>query len=62
MRFQNLFVNAEVYVGSRALPTLINFTRNILEVNCFPLLISSVHVVVAVAVAVALLLLLLFLD
>ncbi|CAM6058811.1 unnamed protein product [Sphagnum tenellum] len=31
VRFQNLFVNAEVYVGSRALPTLINFTRNIME-------------------------------
>ncbi len=56
MRFQNLFVNAEVYVGSRALPTLINFTRNIMEVNCCLLLISSVHVVVVA------LLLLLFLD
>ncbi len=59
MRFQNLFVNAEVYVGSRALPTLINFTRNIMEVNCCLLLISSVHVVVAVVVALPLLL---FLD
>ncbi len=60
MRFQNLFVNAEVYVGSRALPTLINFTRNIMEVNCCLLLISSVHVVVAVVVVA--LPLLLFLD
>jgi hypothetical protein len=32
VRFQNLFVNAEVYVGNRALPTLLNFTRNIVEV------------------------------
>ncbi|CAK9229936.1 unnamed protein product [Sphagnum troendelagicum] len=31
VRFQNLFVNAEVYVGNRALPTLLNFTRNIVE-------------------------------
>jgi hypothetical protein len=32
VRFQNLFINAEVYVGNRALPTLLNFTRNIVEV------------------------------
>jgi ABC-type cobalamin/Fe3+-siderophores transport system ATPase subunit len=31
VRFQNLFINAEVYVGNRALPTLLNFTRNIVE-------------------------------
>jgi len=33
VRFQNLSVNAEVYVGTRALPTILNFYRNIVEVN-----------------------------
>lgn len=31
VRFEDLFVNADVYVGSRALPSLTNFTRNIVE-------------------------------
>jgi len=31
VRFEDLSVNADVYVGSRALPSLINFTRNMLE-------------------------------
>ncbi|MCO5582935.1 hypothetical protein L7F22_036838 [Adiantum nelumboides] len=33
VRFQNLSVNADVHTGSRALPTLVNFVRDILE-NC----------------------------
>jgi len=35
VRFEDLSVNADVYVGSRALPSLINFTRNIVEVRDF---------------------------
>ncbi|KAH9560799.1 hypothetical protein CY35_06G126700 [Sphagnum magellanicum] len=31
VRFQNFSVNAEVYVGTRALPTILNFYRNIVE-------------------------------
>ncbi|XP_024525813.1 ABC transporter G family member 31 [Selaginella moellendorffii] len=31
VRFQNLRVSADAYVGSRALPTLVNFVRNITE-------------------------------
>lgn len=32
VRFENLNITAEVQTGSRALPTLLNFTRNVLEV------------------------------
>ncbi len=32
VRFQHLFVNADVYFGARALPTLFNFARNAFEV------------------------------
>jgi hypothetical protein len=32
VRFQHLFVNADVYFGARALPTLFNFARNVFEV------------------------------
>ena len=28
VRFENLIVNADVYVGGRALPTLLNYTLN----------------------------------
>lgn len=31
VRFDHLTVNAEVYVGDRALPSLINFTRDLFE-------------------------------
>ena len=33
VRYQNLNVDAECHIGSRALPTLWNVTRNILEVR-----------------------------
>jgi hypothetical protein len=33
VRFQHLFVNADVYFGARALPTLFNFARNAFEVD-----------------------------
>ena len=33
VRFEHLNVDAEAYVGSRALPTIFNFTKNILEVT-----------------------------
>lgn len=33
VRFEHLNVNAEVYVGSRALPTIFNFSVNLLEVT-----------------------------
>lgn len=33
VRFENLKVEADAYVGSRALPTFINFTSNIVEVE-----------------------------
>jgi len=33
IRFQELNVSADVYVGSRALPTLINWTANMVEVK-----------------------------
>ncbi|KAG6540833.1 hypothetical protein Mapa_017811 [Marchantia paleacea] len=33
VRFNNLSVNAEIHVGSRALPTLPNFCRNLLGVS-----------------------------
>lgn len=32
VRFENLNVTANIQIGSRALPTLINFTRNAFEV------------------------------
>ena len=32
VRFEHLKVQAEAYVGSRALPTFINFCANIIEV------------------------------
>jgi len=32
VRFEHLNVDAEAYVGSRALPTILNFTINMLEV------------------------------
>lgn len=37
VRFENLSIDADVYVGSRALPTLLNFVRNTVEVvlMCF---------------------------
>jgi hypothetical protein len=31
VRFEHLSINAEVYVGNRALPSLINFTRDLVE-------------------------------
>lgn len=31
VRFEHLSIDAEVYVGDRALPTLINFTRDLVE-------------------------------
>ncbi|KAH7841200.1 hypothetical protein Vadar_026918 [Vaccinium darrowii] len=33
VRFENLSVGAEAYVGKRALPTILNFSANILEVS-----------------------------
>lgn len=33
VRFDGLSVDAQAYVGSRGLPTLFNFTANMLEVN-----------------------------
>lgn len=33
VRFEHLNVEAEAHVGSRALPTIFNFTINMLEVN-----------------------------
>ena len=35
VRYENLNVVADVKTGSRALPTLINFTRDVLEVEYF---------------------------
>lgn len=35
VRFEHLNIGAEAYVGSRGLPTVLNFTYNILEVNLF---------------------------
>lgn len=32
VRFEHLYVEAEAYVGSRALPTIFNFSVNMLEV------------------------------
>lgn len=32
VRFENLNVEAEIYVGGRALPTILNFGANIFEV------------------------------
>lgn len=42
MRFQNLFIEGDAYVGTRALPTLLNSTLNTLEVkwNLFLSLLS----------------------
>ncbi|XWS27183.1 hypothetical protein CRYUN_Cryun26dG0093100 [Craigia yunnanensis] len=42
VRFEHLNVEAEAYVGSRALPTLFNFSVNILEgfLSCLPILPS----------------------
>ena len=34
VRFDNISVNTSVYVGSRALPSVINSYRNIMEVRC----------------------------
>jgi len=33
VRYKNLSVTADVQIGSRALPTLINYTRDVFEVN-----------------------------
>lgn len=33
VRFEHLTVEAKVYIGSRALPTLLNFSINMLQVN-----------------------------
>lgn len=33
VRYENLNVTASVQVGSRSLPTLINYTRDIVEVS-----------------------------
>lgn len=33
VRFQNLFIEGDAYVGTRALPTLLNSTLNTLEVK-----------------------------
>lgn len=38
VRFENLHITADVNIGSRALPTLVNFSRDMLEVNLFNLL------------------------
>lgn len=38
VRFEDLNVVADVQTGSRALPTLINYTRDVLEVEYFVLL------------------------
>lgn len=35
VRFENLNVMADVQTGSRALPTLINYTRDVIEVEGF---------------------------
>lgn len=35
VRFEHLTVEAKVYLGSRALPTLLNFAINMLQVNRF---------------------------
>lgn len=40
VRYEHLSIEGDVYVGSRALPTLLNATLNSLEVT-FPSLISS---------------------
>lgn len=37
VRFENLEITAKVQVGSRALPTLVNYTRDTLEVRSFSL-------------------------
>ena len=33
IRYDHLSINADVFIGSRALPTLLNFTRDIVEVS-----------------------------
>ncbi|GAU27715.1 hypothetical protein TSUD_126610 [Trifolium subterraneum] len=33
VRFRNLTIEAEVHIGTRALPTLINYTRDALELQ-----------------------------
>ena len=33
VRFDNINIEAGVYVGNRALPTLINYTRNVVDVS-----------------------------
>ena len=38
VRFEDLHISADVQTGSRALPTLVNFTLNLTEVGTF-----SVH-------------------
>ncbi|KAH9609119.1 hypothetical protein KSS87_004485, partial [Heliosperma pusillum] len=40
VRFENLNIEAEAYVGSRASPTLVNFTANLIEG-----LLNSLHIV-----------------
>lgn len=35
VRFENLQISANVQIGSRALPTLVNYTRDALEVRSF---------------------------
>lgn len=35
VRYANLTVSADVLIGSRAIPTLINYTRDALEVGYF---------------------------
>lgn len=38
VRFENLTITAKVKVGSRALPTLVNYARDVIEVCYFFLL------------------------
>lgn len=43
VRFNDLSVNADIHVGSRALPTLLNFCRNIFGVSIL-LYVKSVYI------------------
>lgn len=46
IRFQNLKVAADVQVGSRSLPTLLNFTYDVFEVEfLFSLIFSSLRII-----------------
>jgi len=47
VRYTNLTVSADVLIGSRALPTLFNYTRDALEVNfCVIIKLNFIFVLV----------------